>query len=359
MLYGAIFGIIPIGDIMEYNNYKCPVCSKPFEKDEDIVVCPECGTPHHRDCYDSLGHCFYEEKHNSNFSFDSVKKENSHDENKVICPVCQKDNPKGNRLCIYCGADLPRDTKDESKNAYTPPFTVENTEETQKSSQPQGTPFPGVVFDPMAGLKGDADVGNSVTVDEVTKFTKNNAPFYARLFSQINNSGRSRFSFVGFIFGGGWLLYRKMYKIGAVITALYAFTIFLSTYLSITRSNFLAESSEQIYNIVYSGGYFFSSKIFSDLGAFFSSMSGENLFTFILYYSMGILQFALRLVTAICGHRWYYKHSIKKINAIKATSGSREKLNASLEEKGGVNLPLAISLMVSYLAIIYLPGLLL
>ncbi len=342
---------------MEYENLKCPVCSKNFEKDEDIVVCPECGTPHHRDCYDSLGHCFYEEKHKENFSFDSSKAENTADKTKVICPSCKKENPKGNRLCIYCGADLPRDSKEE--NTYTPPFTTESPEGNKQSTQNQGMPFPGVTFDPMAGLKGDDDVGNGVTVDDVTKFTKNNAPFYARLFSQIKNTGRSRFSFVGFLFGGGWLLYRKMYKIGALITALYAMTIFVTTYLSITRSNFLAESTEQLYNIMYGSGYFMSSGVMSDLGNFFSSMSGENLFVFILFYVMGLLQIGLRVITAVCGHRWYYKHSIKKISAIKANTEKGEKLNSSLEAKGGVNMPLAISLMVSYLAITYLPGILL
>ena len=31
-----------------YNNCVCPVCKKQFEDGDDIVVCPECGTPHHR-----------------------------------------------------------------------------------------------------------------------------------------------------------------------------------------------------------------------------------------------------------------------------------------------------------------------
>ena len=44
---------------MEFTQYNCPVCEKKFENGDDIVVCPECGTPHHRECYDSLGRCFY------------------------------------------------------------------------------------------------------------------------------------------------------------------------------------------------------------------------------------------------------------------------------------------------------------
>ena len=37
---------------MEFTEYKCPVCDKQFKKGDDVVVCPECGAPHHRECYE-------------------------------------------------------------------------------------------------------------------------------------------------------------------------------------------------------------------------------------------------------------------------------------------------------------------
>lgn len=48
------------GKIMQekYRHEKCPVCENRFEKDdEDIVVCPDCGTPYHRECYMQEGEC--------------------------------------------------------------------------------------------------------------------------------------------------------------------------------------------------------------------------------------------------------------------------------------------------------------
>ena len=50
---------------MDFKKYFCPVCNNKFTDEDDVVVCPECGTPHHRDCYFSNGGCFNEEKHNS------------------------------------------------------------------------------------------------------------------------------------------------------------------------------------------------------------------------------------------------------------------------------------------------------
>lgn len=42
---------------MNYKGVSCPVCGQEFKEGDDIVVCPECGAPHHRSCYKQLGHC--------------------------------------------------------------------------------------------------------------------------------------------------------------------------------------------------------------------------------------------------------------------------------------------------------------
>lgn len=50
-----------------FENKLCPVCRKPFTDKDDIVVCPVCGTPHHRACYMQKGGCGVEEFHASGF----------------------------------------------------------------------------------------------------------------------------------------------------------------------------------------------------------------------------------------------------------------------------------------------------
>lgn len=37
---------------MDYTGKKCPICSEKFKADDDIVVCPKCGAPYHRSCYE-------------------------------------------------------------------------------------------------------------------------------------------------------------------------------------------------------------------------------------------------------------------------------------------------------------------
>lgn len=48
---------------MTYTNETCQICGKAFADGDDIVTCPECGTPVHRACWAELGHCPNEEKH--------------------------------------------------------------------------------------------------------------------------------------------------------------------------------------------------------------------------------------------------------------------------------------------------------
>lgn len=57
-----------------YFNEICPVCKDPFKEGDDIVVCPDCGAPYHRDCYAENGQCVHKEEHGT-FTWQSRTKE--------------------------------------------------------------------------------------------------------------------------------------------------------------------------------------------------------------------------------------------------------------------------------------------
>ena len=52
-----------------FENKLCPICRARFNDKADIVVCPICGTPHHRACYEIRGHCGLENLHESGFTW--------------------------------------------------------------------------------------------------------------------------------------------------------------------------------------------------------------------------------------------------------------------------------------------------
>ena len=50
-----------------FENKLCPVCRERFKDGDDVAVCPECGTPHHRACYLKYNKCGLEELHSQGF----------------------------------------------------------------------------------------------------------------------------------------------------------------------------------------------------------------------------------------------------------------------------------------------------
>ena len=204
----------------------------------------------------------------------------------------------------------------------------------------------------MGGLKSDTDLGNGVTVGETAKFVKNTSPFYTRLFNQIKVFGRSRFSFVGFLFHGGWLLYRKMYKIGTVITALMGLFIIAQLVIGTYYQDMLAD----VYKLRESIGFMGTADTTEQVQTFLTKLDTEETIAFIVYLISSIGQFAVRIICGLCGNRWYYKHCIKNISKIKNSAGSKEAADAALQTRGGVNNPIAVSLVISYMLLSFLPN---
>ncbi|MCL2087137.1 MAG: hypothetical protein FWH05_06040 [Oscillospiraceae bacterium] len=48
-----------------------PCCNKEFAENDDIVVCPECGSPHHRACWFEKGHCANLARHGGGYVWKS------------------------------------------------------------------------------------------------------------------------------------------------------------------------------------------------------------------------------------------------------------------------------------------------
>ena len=101
---------------MDFKGKICPVCSKEFENDDDIVVCPKCGAPYHRECYAVNGKCIFPDLHKSKQSWKEAydKSENDYTENDytendtdtVICPKCGEKNDKNSPVCRNCNKIL-------------------------------------------------------------------------------------------------------------------------------------------------------------------------------------------------------------------------------------------------------------
>ena len=98
-------------------NKLCPICRARFTEKADVVVCPICGTPHHRVCYEIRGKCGLENLHESGFVWNG-------------------------RL-----PDEPEPVQSQPQNPFE-----NNTQSAQNTTNEQDV-------DPMMEIFGDADAG--------------------------------------------------------------------------------------------------------------------------------------------------------------------------------------------------------
>ncbi|MBR2714804.1 MAG: DUF2628 domain-containing protein [Ruminococcus sp.] len=323
---------------MDYIGNKCPVCDKYFHVGDDVVVCPECGTPHHRECYNHLRECANTSKHKDGYDYQQDLNNSTEDDGEfIICKKCSAKNDSSAFFCSKCGNSLH-----EIPNSQQNPY-VGNNQNTPPFSQ-NGTNV--IMFDPLAGVNPNTDLGDGVTVGETAKFVKQNTPYFITIFNNIKNFSKSRFNFCAAIFGGGYLLFRKMYKLGAIITAIQAALIVLELYIN--------------YYITSSGAFdkYFEALYTYDTNAamlHFSKFSEQEMSVLLIYYAISVTMLVMCIVVGACANRMYFNHCKKSILKIKNTVDISENRDDILKKRGGVNAPLAISLWISYMIISYLP----
>lgn len=90
-----------------YENNSCPVCGKQFQPGDDIVTCPECGTPHHRACYRELGHCAHQALHGDGYTFTPA--DPPAEQNQARLPTIPTPLPRSKKKCVACNAELDGD----------------------------------------------------------------------------------------------------------------------------------------------------------------------------------------------------------------------------------------------------------
>lgn len=92
----------------DYLGCECAVCHKLFTDGDDIVVCPDCGTPYHRSCYNETGHCVHTASHGAGFEW----KPPQPPVHEVACTRCGAMNDEKNAYCASCGIPLHNNAGD-------------------------------------------------------------------------------------------------------------------------------------------------------------------------------------------------------------------------------------------------------
>ena len=311
---------------MKYFNQKCTHCNKLFEKDDDVVVCPVCGTPQHRECYEENNKCINFHKHAEGYVWSADDNTNTGDSQEsigfTICSNCGTKNSDDSFFCKHCSSPLT-DTAPDVENIF-------NGNNTNPNGNFQGMPF----VMPQLTLDPNQEIAENVKLSEAQKYVKNNSLFYSLVFKRINEQNKSRFNLSAFIFAGGWFLYRKQYLLGTILSVLYALFSITSSILAMPVMTML-----ESYNLIIEG-----SILYDQLYV----LSSEHKILFVVWLIASLLVYARMILCGLIANRCYYKHIVKKVRQAKKKFSTEDEINKYLSKKGGVNMVLTYILITAY-----------
>lgn len=296
---------------LETTGKQCSACKAYLFEDDDVVYCPVCGAPHHRECYNAVGHCALEELHGTDRQYDSskykepeeVSKPQQPDKSEIKCQMCENVYDESSDRCPKCGTVNPKK-------------------------------YAGISFDLLGGVPGDMDLGDGVTANEAKRFVISNTQRYIPKFAANKMGKKASFNLAAFLFPCGWFFSRKMYKWGSLVGALsVAFALLCFPlqsaiyYLDMSSAQNYAEMAQIISDNIARIG----------MPAMLCAVAGSFLYVL------------LRIICGIFGDLFYRNHVIASVSSIKKTSDDED---TDFVRRGGVNF---IMLLVGIIAVQYLP----
>lgn len=288
----------------------CPVCHAYLFDEDDIVYCPICGAPHHRECYNSIGHCALENLHGTENEYSrenqrkileekqedkkqhQEKAENPYSDTKtkILCPYCRELYNADEGRCPKCGNTNP--------------------------AMARGFALP----DPLGGTPENLDIGKGVTAKQAAGFVLSNSQRYVPKFARIKMGNKVSFNWAAFLFPQGWFLYRKIYGLG--ILALLLTVIFSLCSMPLT---------EEI-RFCLSGMEF--SSIFEQYSYLIGQMHTFSGGAVILAAVSSVLNGVLHILCALFADALYAKHVINSVCDIQQNSTDAKE---DYRKRGNVN----------------------
>ena len=242
----------------KYLGKTCVVCNKVFEEGDDIVVCPDCGSPHHRACYQALGHCQNESFHQSGKTWEPQQWGEAHEQvidgdAPLRCPRCATLCKPGTLVCPVCGSLLVNSTNQQKKRitifdeSDQMPFPwgglLNEDEEKEKQDSPEdpmpnydhryatdrqhtdqdnsSQSVPPILLNPFTTPYGGVapdEVLDGIPARDMVVYVGPNSHYFLPRFKRFTAKMRSfQWHWPAFFLHFAYYFYRKMYLAGAVI----------------------------------------------------------------------------------------------------------------------------------------------
>lgn len=302
----------------------CPICAQQFVSSDDIVVCPECGTPHHRACWAEHGGCAHADKHESGFVWQSGAPQTAEEAPVYTrCPRCGEECAPNVLVCPECGKQLG--VAAEGRFDFNDDFFLR-----------------GVGTDPDADLDG-------FTVREAATFVQYRVNDYVRKFVRIKEGKKAGWNWAAFFFSPFWFFYRKIRKAGVLFMGV---LLVLAVFLAIPLQKVQQQMLTTVEEYVTIDETMTPEKFMSDISALDPSQQ-EKIQNAVMRYSAAILiyigvLFLPNFAAAIVADSVYKKKIEQDVRSMREFAKNAQTFRMLALRRGGVSV---LGLVASYMLV--------
>ncbi len=151
------------------------------------------------------------------------------------------------------------------------------------------------------------------------------------------------------------MLYRKLYKVGSIVTgvmfALYIISAWVTQHFLNPIYQFLFLQAGIAQNTLTP-----SNEQMEKLVELASKLPPYQLFLMTVPALIFVIQLVIMFIFGFSGNRMYLKHCIRKIGAIRKGTSHPSENAVRMQQEGGVNLALAVCLGICYILLSYIPS---
>lgn len=304
-----------------YTGNHCPVCEQAFTDTDDIVVCPDCGTPYHRDCWKKVGACMHRSEHAAGFEWQpEIGPEAVKAAHEATCPNCGTRNTPGAARCSHCGCPLPRseaDSADAAKPEEQVPIYARDPSAVNNRSAAPSPHIETYSADREGGIYrreiGPEDTIDGIKAKDWAAYVGRSPMYYLMQFFRMSITNRkAAVCLSAFLFGPAYLFYRKMWKEG-LLTAILTIVLSIPTFIEIIS----------VFNPSLLGAM--------PLGWLPAAVN-----------VCAVASWALNIILGLFAVSWYRREAKKNIDRIYADYPDGEARTDALLQKGGTNLLAAL-----------------
>ncbi|MDE6776999.1 MAG: hypothetical protein K2O52_03455 [Oscillospiraceae bacterium] len=318
----------------KYLGFRCIVCNEDFKENDDIVVCPDCGTPYHRNCWQKNNACVNHSLHAVGGSWQSVQNEYRKNQGGKECPHCGFVNLPDAKNCNACGMELYPQEQQNSTTYHNAPEGITIT-------TPDGKQHFFNAADPCCGMSPDDEIEGE-RLGDVASFVKTNTLYYIPLFKRFKETNRKlSFNLPCILFPYFYFANRKMWFMSILSGLLWIIT---------SIPNILLSMLEMLTDKSYMAMLDINERLVEPLTAFLISHESLLEQLQIPCFFLGML---LRIGLCLFGNYLYFRFVIRSVKYIRQNAPTPKIKKMLLKTEGGTNIWNVLGCFGLYFGIIF------